>query len=118
MSPANDPKLTSWVPVPALSDFPVQNLPFGIFRKRDFCGAGVAIGDHVVDLVLLHSKGFFESLNLPAGIFAQRTLNDFFALGRGKVGEVRERISLILRSDNEELRSHPSCKDALFPRSE
>ena len=31
MNPTNDPSLRSWVPVPPDSDFPIQNLPFGVF---------------------------------------------------------------------------------------
>ena len=75
---ANDPHLKSWVEVPKDSDFPIQNLPFGIFKTRYLKPvAGVAIGNHVIDLVYLHEHGFFEKLELPQGIFNQKYLNDF-----------------------------------------
>src|SRR6185369_10328485 len=101
---ANDPNLKSWVDVPKDSDFPIQNLPFGIFKTRYLSPvAGVAIGRHVLDLVYLHENGFLDGLDLTGGIFNQKYLNSFFSLGRTKVGDVRRRISQLLRIDNDEL---------------
>jgi fumarylacetoacetase len=120
MIPANDPKLTSWVKVPEHSDFPIQNLPFGIFKTRYLTAVGgVAIGDYILDLVYLHEHGFLDGLGLPVGIFNQKYLNDFFALGRKKVGEVRDRISQLLRHDNSSLRDNaPAREIALISMSE
>ena len=68
----NDPKLKSWVNVPGVSDFPIQNLPFGVFKTRYLSPvAGVAIGDYVLDLVYLHENGYLDGLDLPGGIFNQ-----------------------------------------------
>lgn len=117
---ANDPRLKSWVEIPAGSDFPIQNLPFGVFKTKYLSPvAGVAIGNHVLDLVYLHEQGFFDGLGLPSRIFNQTSLNEFFTLGRKKVREVRERISNILRHDNEELRDHVAAREiALVPITE
>jgi fumarylacetoacetase len=112
--------LKSWVDVSKDSDFPIQNLPFGIFKTRYLSPvAGVAIGGHVIDLVYLHENGFLDGLDLSAGIFNQRYLNNFFSLGRAKVGEVRRRISHLLRIDNDELRSNVGASElALIPMEE
>lgn len=120
MIKANDPKLKSWVEVPKDSDFPIQNLPFGIFKTRYLTAvAGVAIGNYVLDLVYLHENGFLFGLDLPPGIFNQRYLNDFMALGKTKAREVRERISELLRSDNDELKNNVAAREiALIPMSE
>lgn len=120
MSKANNPKLKSWVEVPAGSDFPIQNLPFGIFKTHYLTAvAGVAIGNHVLDLVYLYEKGFFDGLGLPPGIFNQEYLNPFIALGRKKCGEVRERISELLQSDNDELQGNVAARElALIPMDE
>lgn len=117
---ANSPKLKSWVEVPAGSDFPIQNLPFGIFKTEYLSPvAGVAIGDHVLDLVYLHENGFLDGLGLPVGIFNQRYLNDFIGLGKKKTREVRERISELLQHDNDELKSNLAAREiALIPMSE
>jgi len=117
MTNPNDPILKSWVPVPQHSDFPIQNLPFGIFRTASLSPrAGVAIGDSIVDLAALAELGFFKALHLPSGIFGQSTLNDFFALGKKTIRAVRERISQLLRHDQRELSSHESVKNVLIPQ--
>ncbi len=117
---ANDPLLRSWVEVPTDSDFPIQNLPFGIFKTRYLSAvAGVAIGDYVLDLVYLHEHGFLDGYGLPPGVFNQKTLNEFFTLGRKKVGEIRERVSHLLRHDNPELRDNRAARElALIPIKE
>ncbi len=117
---ANDPKLKSWVEVPKDSDFPIQNLPFGIFKTRYLTAvAGVAIGNHVLDLVYLHENGFLDGMGLPPGIFNQRYLNDFMALGKVKAREIRERVSVLLRSDRDELKNNVAAREiALIPMSE
>jgi fumarylacetoacetase len=100
----NDPKLKSWVKVPTGSDFPIQNLPFGIFeRPRARPVAGVAIGESILDLAFLHENGYLQGLDLPPAVFEQRYLNDFFALGRQKMGSLRAQASRLLRDDNEAL---------------
>ncbi len=106
--------------MPKGSDFPIQNIPFGIFKTRYLSPvAGVAIGQYVVDLVYLHENGFLDGLGLPAGIFNQKYLNDFIALGRKKTGEVRARLSELLRHDNEELRDNLAARElALIPMVE
>jgi len=120
MIKANDPTLTSWIEIPKGSDFPIQNLPFGIFKTTYLSAvAGVAIGNYVLDLVYLHEHGFFDGLGLPSGIFNQKYLNDFVALGKKKTREVRERISELLRHDNDELKSNIGARElALIPMAE
>lgn len=120
MIKANDPKLKSWVEVPEGSDFPIQNLPFGIFKTKYLSPvAGVAIGNYVLDLVYLHEHGFLDGMGLPAGIFNQRFLNDFIALGKKRTREVRERISELLQEDNDELKNNVGAREiSLIPMNE
>ena len=120
MIQANNPQLKSWVEVPPNSDFPIQNLPFGIFKTRYLSPvAGVAIGNHVLDLVYLQENGYLTGLDLPPGIFNQRYLNDFLSLGRKKGGQVRERVSELLQHDNVALKSNGAAREiALIPMQE
>lgn len=117
---ANNPNLKSWVEIPKDSDFPIQNLPFGIFKTKYLSPvAGVAIGNVVIDLVYLHENGFLDGLGLPPGIFNQRFLNDLMALGKKKCREVRERISELLQYDNDELKNNVGAREiALIPMEE
>lgn len=118
MTDSNHPSLKSWVTVSKGSDFPIQNLPFGIFKTKYLSAvAGVAIGNHVLDLVYLHEHGYLDGLGLPSGIFNQKYLNDFFAMGRKKITEVRNRISELLRHDNDEL-NLATREIALVPMTE
>lgn len=116
MLSSNDPTRKSWVAVAPQSDFPIQNLPFGIFRTTDRAPvAGVAIGDYVVDLAHLQDHAFFDAIELPNNIFHQKYLNDFLSLGRKKIRAVRETISNLLKTENHVLRDHASRKIALIP---
>jgi fumarylacetoacetase len=105
MDKSNSPALNSWVEVPKGSDFPIQNLPFGIF-KLGTIRAGVAIGDFVLDLHFLQQQNYFQSLDLPADLFNKGTLNEFFSLGRKTISSVRNRVSELLQSDNRELQNN------------
>jgi fumarylacetoacetase len=120
MIKANNPALRSWIDIPKGSDFPIQNLPFGIFKTSYLSAvAGVAIGKYVLDLVYLQEHGFFDGLGLPSGIFNQKYLNEFIALGKKKTREVRERISELLQHDNDELKLNVGARElALIPMDE
>lgn len=104
---ANDPKLSSWIPVKADSDFPLQNIPFGMYTdgKTD-PHACSAIGEYVVDLQKLHELGYFNNIHLPVNVFARQYLNDFIAMGKETTGAVRMRIKDLLSSGNKELQGN------------
>jgi fumarylacetoacetase len=116
----NSPALKTWVNIPNSSDFPIQNLPFGIFKTRHLSNtAGVAIGDLVINLAYLHHNGFLDGLDLPLGIFTHPTLNNFLTLGRKACGNVRQRVSQLLRHDNDQLRDNkPAREIALIHKDE
>lgn len=111
MLPTNNPKLKSWIPVPENSDFPIQNLPFGIFKTKELLPrVGVAIGDSVLDLAELKKLGVFNSLRFDTNVFAKPYLNDFISLGKKITSDVRARISKILEERNPELRDNEKAK--------
>lgn len=110
---ANNPKLKSWVEVPANSDFPIQNLPFGIFKKEGVKRVGVAIGEKVLDLAGLQNHGLFDGMGLPDGIFDKEYLNDFMNLGKPTARKVRDRVSELLQEGNEELKNHYALQAVL-----
>src|SRR5690349_7076602 len=71
----NDPKLRSFSPVDPASDFPIQNLPYGVFSSKDGLAprVGVAIGDFVLDLWELEQDSRLDVG--PLGVFSQPSLN-------------------------------------------
>lgn len=96
LSKTNDPSKKTWLPVAPNSDFPIQNIPFGVFLTRDdVITIGTRIGNHAIDLGALHQLGYFNGIPLTDDIFLQDTLNDFISDGHKTWRLVRNRISEI-----------------------
>ena len=115
MIKANDPQLKSWIEVDKNSDFPIQNLPFGIFKTQSSSPrVGIAIGDHVLDLAVLNKLGFLKNLNIDNSVFTNQYLNDFIALGKPTWRALRQRISDLLNADNAELRDNKEARDKVL----
>jgi fumarylacetoacetase len=115
----NDPTLRSFISVTATSDFPIQNLPYGVFSAKDGLAprVGVAIGDYVLDLWQLAQDCRFD-IDEPA-VFAASSLNPFMALGPKAWSRTRARIGELLRHDNPELRDNEKLrKRTLVPMAD
>ena len=112
---ANNPKRKSWIPVPENCDFPIQNIPFGVFiTKDDFITIGTRIGDKVIDLGALQQYGYFKGIKLSDDVFLQDTLNDFISHGRKRWREVRNRIAEIFDSENPQLQHNEEQKKVVL----
>ena len=113
---ANNPELRSWISIAPDSEFPIQNLPFGIFEtaqrgKR----AGVRIGDFVLDLAQMAQFGYFDDLGFVASDFSQDYLNPMMRRGKLAVRALRNRISELLATANQSFRLNESQHVALLP---
>jgi fumarylacetoacetase len=91
----NDPAASSWVASANAegADFPIQNLPFGIFRRRGSSEAfrgGVAIGDFILDLAAIESLG--EAAAIPLAAARGEHLNALMALGKGQWQALRDAL--------------------------
>jgi fumarylacetoacetase len=99
----HDPKTSSWLASAneTVTDFPIQNLPFGVFRRRGsaepFRG-GVAIGDQIVDLAAA-AELFAGLAKAAAQACAGSTLNDFMAMGPTAWRALRHALFSTLRHD-------------------
>jgi len=104
--------LRSFVEVAADSQFPIQNLPYGIFRTPNDARprAGVAIGDRVLDLAVLEEAGLLAVAPAGERVFDRDTLNGFIALGRSAWTIARSRIEELLRHDHAELRDNATLR--------
>lgn len=115
MLTANDPSRKSWLEVPSGSDFPIQNLPFGVFMANDdHISIGTRIGDTAIDLAALHQLGYFEDITLPEDVFLQDTLNDFITLGKPTCRQVRNRIADIFDATNAQLRNNKEHQEVVL----
>ncbi len=112
---ANNPALKSWISVDVTSDFPIQNLPFGIYSdantKHHACSA---IGTYIIDLYELANLGFLKGINLNKEIFDNAYLNDFIESGKDITGALRNRLSDLLEVDNKELQGNKEVFDKIF----
>ena len=111
----NNPNRKSWLNVTPNSDFPIQNIPFGVFLTRDdVITIGTRIGDYAIDLGALHQLGYFEGIPLTDDIFLQDSLNDFISDGKKTWRLVRNRIGDIFDADNASLRDHAEHRKTII----
>ncbi|MDC3242481.1 fumarylacetoacetase [Flavobacteriaceae bacterium] len=114
---ANNPDRASWLHVDKNSDFPIQNIPFGVFLTRDdIVTIGTRIGDTAIDLGALHQLGYFDGIPLTDDIFLQDTLNDFIADGRKTWRLVRNRIADIFDDTDDTLKNNKKNKEIVLFR--
>jgi fumarylacetoacetase len=121
LNSTHDPALKSWLATAARpdSDFPIQNLPFGVFRRAGSSQSwrcGVAIGDQVLDLLAL------QELRVVTGSAADAlkactgpVLNELMALGPDANSALRSALSALLRDGAKE---EPVVRGALVPQSD
>ena len=105
MDHTHDPSLTSWVEsAQGHANFPIQNLPFGVFRRRgsnERGRVGVAIGDMILDIPACHAEGRFTGqAATAAAASAGPALNPLMALGTGPRAELRRQVSELLSADS------------------
>lgn len=112
---ANDPKRKTWLEIPSDTDFPIQNIPFGVFLTRDdIITIGTRIGDYAIDLGALHQLGYFEGIPLTDDIFLQDTLNDFISDGKKTWRLVRNRIADIFDEKNTKLKDNKEHRNTVL----
>jgi len=109
MIAANNPNLKSWVSVPENSDFPIQNLPFGIISSAILSKrVSVRIGDYALDLKVLAEMGYFKETGFDSSDFDAPFLNPMMKKGKLAVRGLRNRISELLLDTSTSLQNNPS----------
>lgn len=112
---ANDTNRKSWLEVPENSDFPIQNIPFGVFlTKENIVTVGTRIGNSAIDLGALQQMNYFEGIELTDDMFMQDTLNDFISDGQKTWRLVRNRIAEIFDETNSKLRDNLKHRDIVI----
>ena len=107
MIQANNPDLESWVKVPKETDFPIQNLPLGVFKTDQLePRVGVRIGDSILDLKTLHVLGYLDNLPFSIESFDTDSLNLLMKKGKIAARRLRDRISELLNKENNELQNN------------
>ena len=102
---------SSFVDVAHDSDFPIQNLPYGVFRPRHAeARIGVAIGDMILDVTAIEALGHLGT----DGLFTGNTLNKFLAAGKPVWSKVRAKLQHLLDAETSSLRDDAATRARVF----
>lgn len=121
LNETHDPALQSWVTSAnaAGGDFPIQNLPFAVYRRAGLAEAwriGVAIGDGILDLAATEARGVFAGEAAEAAkACTEASLNPLMALDAGKWSALRLALSRLLRAGSE---AKLALRDCLMAQTE
>ncbi|MBK9419583.1 MAG: fumarylacetoacetase [Flavobacteriales bacterium] len=104
---------SSWIETPAHSDFPIQNIPFGIASAKDRAAHPCTrIGDTVVDLGALAKAGLLSDLGIAPEAFQTTSLNALMRHGKPAMRKLRQRLGELLSADNGTLRNDAATRTA------
>jgi fumarylacetoacetase len=108
--------LKSFIDIAPESHFPLENLPFGVFKPSGGePRIGVALGEYIVDLAVLQEAGHFPGIQ-DRQLFARDSLNDFLALGRPAWKKVREALQQLLSANTATLRDDKKLRERVLHR--
>ena len=112
---ANNPDLKSWLEVAENSDFPIQNIPFGVFSiNEDELAIGTRIGDFAISLTALNDLGYFKDIEFDDTVLYDETLNAFISEGKEVWRAVRNRISELFEVNNPKLKDNVKHHEAVL----
>jgi fumarylacetoacetase len=119
LNATHDPARRSWVESAndANADFPVQNLPFGLFRTGNHVRGGVALGDQIIDLNAMHATGVLRDGAIQAAVAASGTsLAPLLGCASGQVSALRAQLSELFRNGGSG--DQTRLRDVLVPMAE
>ena len=116
MIKANDITRKSWIKYDKNTDFPIQNIPFGVFKTvNENIHVGTIIGKTVISLSSLEELGYFTNTPLEKDTFTKSTnLNPFLKQGKRIWRMVRDRIAVLFDAENMELQNNESDKKEIL----
>ncbi len=107
MNKTNDISYSSWLTIPSDSDFPIQNLPYGIIKSDKGIRAASRIGDYAIDLLEMFDKGYFSNFTgISRELFASDSLNNFISMGKEFWSAFRLALFELFEQSNPELRDN------------
>jgi fumarylacetoacetase len=119
MIAANNPALRSWISVPEGSDFPIQNLPFGVVKSNGSVPhVATRVGDTVIDIAQLFDAGQLHVDGFNARDFQQEFLNPMMKKGKEATRRLRQALSDLFSLENQAASENEDVRNALIPLSE
>lgn len=108
--------MKSFLDIEKNSDFPLENIPFGVYMNEGKPHICTAIGEFVVNLNILESYGYFDNCSFAdAKPFSETTLNKFMSLGKGARIEARKRIQELFSKNSHIATKHNFLDEILYP---
>ena len=114
MIKANDITRESWIYYDGKSDFPIQNIPFGVFKNTNEIHIGTIIGNTVISLTELEKLGYLEETNLEKKSFQSHNLNLFIRQGKSIWREIRDEVAILFDVKNKKLQNNSKHKDLVL----
>ena len=116
MIKANNPEIKSWISVPENSDFPIQNIPFGVVKTGNLSPfVATRIGNSVISLNSLFQLGYLNNLGFKMADFDNQYLNAMMKHGKVATRNLRNRLSDLFNHDNIELKQYElHVREVLF----
>ncbi|NEN24341.1 fumarylacetoacetase [Cryomorpha ignava] len=112
---ANNPDRKSWIQIGKDSDFPIQNIPFGIYSDKGTSPRTcVAIGNKIADLYELANRGYLDDLGITADDFKKPELNDLMKSGKMGMRKLRNRLADLFDTNTPDLQSKESDISAIL----
>lgn len=114
MIKANNNQLKSWIEVPKNSDFPIQNIPFGVIKTNSGTTIASRIGDTAISISALYKLGYLNDLGLTEQAINSSVLNDFISLGKKVTNAVREKIAELFVDTNSTIKNNDAHKKEIL----
>lgn len=109
--------MKSFLDIDPKSDFPIQNLPYGVFSTANDVDkhVGVAIGTYVLDVTVLEREGLLDDvLQGHRNVFNQGVINPFLALKNDIWSAVRKKLQTLLSIEDDTLQSHDALRERVL----
>ncbi|MBS1493102.1 MAG: fumarylacetoacetase [Bacteroidetes bacterium] len=108
--------MKSFIKYSADSHFPIQNLPYGVFKPKPDGNAriGVAIGKFILDLSVLEDRGLLKNSSGEKNLFNKSSLNLFMSQDKKVWKEIRTQLQSLLSEDNAALRDDSELRQEAF----
>ena len=107
--------MKSWISVSSDSDFPIQNIPFGVFQTAtNEPKVATIIGEKVIDLSALAAHGYLDAVDFDKNVFNSCHINDYMALGKPVTNAIRAAIQSIFNIENTTLQNNETHQAAIL----
>ncbi|MDP3353747.1 MAG: fumarylacetoacetase, partial [Flavobacteriaceae bacterium] len=115
MNKTNDISYSSWLDIPIDSDFPIQNLPYGIIKSDKGIRVASRLGNYAIDLLEMYELKYFSNIKgVSRELFSTDSLNNFISMGKEFWTIFRIRLFELFEESNTELRDNQNNREKVL----